>query len=95
MYPSSIVNELNQYFRENLYVKEVDLLVDDVALQRGWLRFQLLPHLFQHIGALSSNQQKSLEMIQGDFSDLKISRHFDDSPHLDSDKTYVARFRED
>jgi hypothetical protein len=75
MYPASIVPDLVHYLNDNLYTTEVDLLVDQVATEENWLRFQLLPHLFQHVGAFSSNKEKS----QGDFLEMKVTRQFDES----------------
>ncbi|KAI8819909.1 uncharacterized protein EV422DRAFT_568363 [Fimicolochytrium jonesii] len=50
----------------------VDLLVDQFAEERGKQRLELQPHLFQHVGAYSSDKGKN----QGNFKDMKVSSSF-------------------
>ncbi|KAJ3337798.1 hypothetical protein HDU93_000473 [Gonapodya sp. JEL0774] len=54
---------------------EMDDLVDEWAFSVGAGRWELVPHLFQHLGVFSSTTNKN----QGNWKYVKISTTFDDS----------------
>lgn len=57
-----------------------DIVVDDwtkMSKQRH-KSYQLVPHLFQHVGSYSSNNEKN----QGDHVHLKTSAQFDNSTEI-------------
>jgi len=71
-YPAAKMEIVASFLETHMRDDPVDLLLDKFALDNKWMRYLLVPNLFQHIGIYSSNSYKN----QGNDRWLKTSMTF-------------------
>lgn len=79
LYPSQIIPDVTEYLETNYKTNPKDVVIDQLARTKHIMQLHLVPHLFQHNGAFSSQTDK----WQGDFIKFKVTTQFDESEIVD------------